>query len=221
MHVYRLLQNRLYLGLVVHKGEFYHGVHAPLITQDIWDSTHAILAINDRVRANNSRSKTPSLLKGIIRCGHCEAAMVASFAQKPGKKYRYYLCLHAKKAGYNSCPLKSVPALAVEEAVVEQLRAIFRSPELAATTFRNARAIAQEHRRPVDSVFRESEVIAALSSIDPIWEVLNPDEQARVVRLLVAQVTLQEDCLEIIIRVDGLHSLIAEVSALEEEIQNV
>jgi hypothetical protein len=191
-------------------------VHPALITQELWDQAQVILATNNRVRANNTRAATPALLKGIIRCGHCDASMGITFAQKASKKYRYYICLHAKKGGYGVCPVKTVAAGTIEVAVVNQLRAIFTSPELAATTYRSARALAQEHGRTVDTTIRESEVVTALASIDPIWDALTPDEQARIVRLLVERVTVREDGLEIVLRVDGLHSLISDVYALAE-----
>ena len=32
-------------------------------------------------------------LKGLIRCGHCDAAMTPSHTRRKGRLYRYYLCL--------------------------------------------------------------------------------------------------------------------------------
>jgi len=35
------------------------------------------------------------MLKGLIRCGRCNATMAVAFARKNGRMYRYYLYLHA------------------------------------------------------------------------------------------------------------------------------
>ena len=47
----------------------------------------------------------------------------------------------ASKSGYDSCPVKTVAAGEIEEAVMGQLRAIFRSPEMIAQVFLAAREL--------------------------------------------------------------------------------
>ena len=50
-YLYKLLNNRTYLGQAVHKGTAYPGEHAAIIDQDLWDKVHAILAENARTRS--------------------------------------------------------------------------------------------------------------------------------------------------------------------------
>ena len=50
-YLYKLLNNRTYLGLAVHKGTAYPGEHAAIIDQELWDKVHAILAENTRTRS--------------------------------------------------------------------------------------------------------------------------------------------------------------------------
>ena len=83
--------------------------------------------------------KTPALLKGVVRCAHCDSAMGPTWSRKDGRTYRYYLCGGASRNGYGSCPVKTVAAGEIEDAVVGQLRAVFRAPELVARTFREAK----------------------------------------------------------------------------------
>ena len=66
--------------------------------------------------------------------------MGVTFTKKSGKLYRYYLCVHASKNGYATCPVKSVAAGEIEDAVIGQLRAVFRTPELIAKTYRAAKS---------------------------------------------------------------------------------
>ena len=42
-YVYKLLNNRVYLGEAVHKGTAYPGEHEAIISQALWDKVHAIL----------------------------------------------------------------------------------------------------------------------------------------------------------------------------------
>jgi len=143
-HIYRLLNNPKYIGKVEHKGTIYDGEHGAIVTQKLWDEAHEILAENHKARANRTRSETPALLKGLIRCGHCGCAMGPTFTKRRGKRYRYYLCVHASKSGYSSCPVKSIAAAEIEEAVVDQLRAVFRTPEIITRTFGEAKSRAAE-----------------------------------------------------------------------------
>ena len=63
-YVYRLLNNRVYIGEAVHKGASYPGEHCAIIDQYLWDKVHAILTVSPRKRASNTRAATPALLKG-------------------------------------------------------------------------------------------------------------------------------------------------------------
>jgi len=51
-------------------------------------------------------------------------------------------------------------------------------------------------------------VSSALGNLDQVWEELFPVEQARVVKLLVDKVIVHEDGAEVLMRSDGLHSLV-------------
>jgi hypothetical protein len=42
-YLYKLLNNRVYVGQAVHKGTVYLGEHKAIISQDLWDKVHAIL----------------------------------------------------------------------------------------------------------------------------------------------------------------------------------
>jgi site-specific DNA recombinase len=141
--LYRVLNNPLYLGEVTYKGERYPGEHEPIIARELWDRARSILAHNSRVRGARTRTRTPALLRGLIRCAHCGCSMVPSFTKRRGKTYRYYVCLHSSKHGAGSCPVSSVPGGEIEGAVVEQLRAVFERPEVVAVTLRAAREQAE------------------------------------------------------------------------------
>ena len=49
--LYKLLNNRVYIGDAVHEGTAYPGEHEAIITIDLWNRVHCILQESPRVRA--------------------------------------------------------------------------------------------------------------------------------------------------------------------------
>ncbi|MAE43984.1 MAG: resolvase [Magnetovibrio sp.] len=204
--LYKLINNRVYLGEAVHKGKSYPGEHLAIIDAPIWDKVHSILSENARRRGNHVRAATPALLKGLIRCASCDRAMTPSHARKNGRRYRYYVCQSAIKNGHVSCPVRSLPAGEIEEAVLVQVRALLRAPEMVARTLESPNS---------DSSITEDDAIQTIAALDPLWDELFPLEQARVIRLLVDTVTVTPEALQVSLHAQGLHSLIAEAEARE------
>ena len=201
--LYKLLNNRVYTGEAVHKGKSYPGEHAAIIARALWDKVHAILAESPRKRAAQTRAQTPALLKGLL-FGPGGAAFSPTHTRKGDKLYRYYVSQAVLKRGRDACPVGRVPAAEIESAVIDQLRAVFRQPEIIVGTWRAARS----H----DAEVTETNVREALEQLDPLWDELFPAEQARLVQLLVERVEIGEDELDIRLRADGLSRLVGEVS---------
>jgi DNA invertase Pin-like site-specific DNA recombinase len=203
--LYKLLNNRVYIGEAVHKGESYPGEHQGIIDRPLWDKVHAILQESPRVRAGNTRAQTPALLKGLI-FGPDGAAFSPTHTRKGDKLYRYYVSQSVLKHGADACPIARVPAAEVESAVIDQLRGLLRAPEIIIGTWRAA--------RPEIEDLAEADVRDALERLDPIWNELFPAEQARIVQLLVERVDLAANGLSIRLRTNGLTSLAAELGVI-------
>ena len=58
----------------------------------------------------------------------------------------------------------------------------------------------------------EAETLEALQRFDPLWDQLFPAEQARIIRLLVERVEIGPDGADIRLRVEGLASLVRDLS---------
>src|SRR5258707_6737916 len=89
-YLYKLLNNRVYVGEAVHKGTAYAGEHQPIIDRALWDRVHGILRESPRKRAAHTRAQTPALLKGLI-FGPTGRAMTPVHTRGNGRLYRYYV----------------------------------------------------------------------------------------------------------------------------------
>jgi site-specific DNA recombinase len=120
----------------VHPGE-----HPAIVDPVVWQRVQALL------QSHGPTAKAPvgkglgALLKGLLRCVPCQAAMTPTHSAKHGtKRYRYYVCSSAQKRGWQTCPSKSLPAGEIEQFVVDQIQCIGRDPALLQEVLAQARA---------------------------------------------------------------------------------
>lgn len=201
--LYKLLSNRVYIGEAVHKGVSYPGEHQPIISQDVWDKVRSIVAESPSKRAGQSRRQTPALLKGLIFAPN-GYAMTPAHTRKKGRLYRYYVTTSVQKLGPETCPIRRLPAGEIEAAVIDQVRALLRSPEMIVKTWAAARDLGDE--------ISETDVRDALIQFDALWEELFPAEQARIIQLLVERIDVDVDGISIRLRTEGIASVIAELT---------
>jgi site-specific DNA recombinase len=149
----RLLTSHLYVGQVRFDGQVFDGDHDAIIDQETWDRVQALLADERGPRRPSSRST--ALLGGLLRCAPCDAAMTATWSQKRGRRYRYYVCRKAHLRGWDTCPSKSVPATEIERFVVDRIRAVGQDPDLIEKTAEEAGKQLAARKTELDSDVRQ------------------------------------------------------------------
>jgi len=160
--------------------------------------------VSPRSRAANTRAQTPALLKGLIFTD-TGTAMTPTHTKKASRLYRYYIsmdCLKGRETGFETAP-RRLPAGMVEDAVVGEIRKLIRAPEIVART---AASLAS-----ADSDLTEADVTQALANFDSLWETLFPAEQARIVQLLVARVTISATGIAVDLRTAGLNGVVLDL----------
>jgi DNA invertase Pin-like site-specific DNA recombinase len=208
--VYKLINNRVYVGEAVHKGTSYPGEHEAIVDQGTFDKVQAILATNGHVRAAVTRSAAPALLRGLIFT-ETGRAMTPAYTKKGSRLYRYYVstdAIRGRGTVGTTAPLR-LPADVVETAVAREIRRLVRAPEIVA----QAIAVVRQDTPDVD----EGEVVAAINRFGEVWSALFPAEQARIVRLLVDRVTVTAEGLAVDLRTDGLGTVLREMLAPKPE----
>ncbi|MCG7934265.1 MAG: recombinase family protein [Candidatus Thiodiazotropha taylori] len=118
--LYRLLQNRLYLGEIVHKNKSYPGQHESIIDRTLWDQVQATLDAQHLSEKRRRRIKNPSLLAGLLYDDQGER-MSPTHTVKQGKRYRYYvsqsLIKNTKQYAHKG---RRIPAADIEQLVIDQ-----------------------------------------------------------------------------------------------------
>ena len=203
-YLYRILNNRLFLGEAVHKGTAHPGEHDAIIDRGLWDQVHALIDPSPRTRATRVLGRTPALLKGLI-FGPTGAAMTPTHTRKSGRLYRYYISTDVIRQGSSPSPIRRVPAAQIEDAVIAQIRAMVQTPEIIVATWRAARKSRKD--------LTERKVRDELSRFEALWSELFPAEQARIVQLLVDRVDMSEKGADIRLRIEGFTSLMRDLHA--------
>jgi DNA invertase Pin-like site-specific DNA recombinase len=208
--VYKFLNLRTYIGDVTHKGNVYRGEHEAIVPSDLWDRAHAILQVSPRTRAAQNRQPAPALLKGLI-FGVDGRSLSPTHSARRGRQYRYYVAQRVLKcvADDDSSIVRRVSAAEIEGAVISQVRALLRQPEIVIGTWLAAQREAPD--------LTERDVRDALHRLDPLWDELFPAEQARIVRALVERVIVGPAGADIRLRVEGLAGLVRDLTAIAPE----
>ena len=118
--LYAILQNRLYIGEVVHNENVYPGQQAAIIDIATIEAVQQRIALGRTEKRLGSRAACPSLLSGIIRDGH-GGRMTPSHAVKQQKRYRYYVSQIESHADMTT-PAWRVSAPELEARVLEEVK---------------------------------------------------------------------------------------------------
>jgi len=211
--LYLILQNRTYLGEIVHKGQSHRGEHPPIIDQPLWEAVQARLAGHTTQRNPGTRTRQPSLLAGMLfdRDGR---RMTPSYAVKRGTRYRYYVSrpLITKDQTERSTGLR-IPAAGIEHLVTSRVRQWLLDPA----------SIYQATQLPDLSAQRR--VVARATEVGKSWPELPGMRRRAVLTGLIQRIDIGADQIDIHFRPTRLGALLDVAtplpSATDDETQTL
>jgi len=194
--LYLILQNRLYRGEIVHKGQSHPGEHTPIIDQPLWDAVQAQLAANTAERNSGTCTRRPSLLDGMLFDGDGNR-MTPTHAAKEGTRYRYYVSrpLITTDQTDRSAGLR-IPAGEIEQAVTSRLRRWLVDPGSVYQAIRLADLSAQRR------------LIARAEEIGKNWSELPATRQCTFFTALIERIDVGANRIDIHLRPTRLSTLL-------------
>lgn len=125
--LYYLLQNRIYLGEIVHRGVRHDGQHDAIVSAQLFDDVQQALATNRQARRERPSRKDACILAGIIFDGDGNPLTTSFSYGRGGRCYRYYVVgsLDPSRAME---PASRIPAAPLDRLVATMVRGLFDRP---------------------------------------------------------------------------------------------
>jgi site-specific DNA recombinase len=146
----RILRSPLYAGFISCGDEVFPGEHPALITEDVHRRAQSILEANER-ELTFAGTNPDYVLRGLLRCGRCQAAMSPGSTHSKGREYRYYRCSTRDKAGSEACTAPPLAAGAIESFVAERIAQATQDGSLVASVREALTKRIEDRRAAVES----------------------------------------------------------------------
>jgi DNA invertase Pin-like site-specific DNA recombinase len=203
--LYKLLNNRMYLGEIFYDGQWHPGIHVAIIDQPLWDSVHDLMQSRARRAgiANKSWQEDMFPLRGLI-FGEDGRSMSPWLSSKQrGRHFSYYVHQAEITVGAGASGLPRISAPRLHAQVIEYLREHFRDP----TPWLSAmpQALLDE------PTFDQARIRARFTGADQTFDYLTFRNQGLLMRKLVERVVIGPNDFLIQIRLSGVFDLITEL----------
>ena len=138
--VHQILTRKSYTGVIPYKGEFYKGIHDPIIDEKTYNTVQKCM--RDR-SARKLVSKTDHLLTGLFECGICGAKMRYSPWGKQGHKITCYSQQSSKAYLIKdpNCNNSKLNAAEIEQIVLDDLFTMTEGFNPSATNPKNDKSV--------------------------------------------------------------------------------
>ena len=198
--LYGILQSRIYVGDIQHRGKVYPGEHAAIVPRELWERVQAQLRSDNQGRRNGLKTDSFNLLAGLLQDAEGNRFM-PSFTVKNGKRYRYYFCpAKADTRGAQKRPAR-VPAHDIEQQVSLRLQAFLQS----------ANEVIDGLTQPEDPPARTQKIIAAARKQFEQLRLDAPSSVQNFLRRVVQCVVVHPDRIEVEVNKGELRAAIAGV----------
>lgn len=188
-NLYRILQNRHYLGETPHRDKSYPGEHDGIIDQEMFDKVQQTIARVKMRRFSGEGKTSPSLLAGKLFDDRGNY-MTPKHSRTHRRHYRYY----TSQAIIRSAPdeagsLPNIPAYEIEELTQSELRKFLKDDKQL-----------QSHLNG-ESITEQKRLLETAKEIDEKWSERDSEENLIFISGVVAKVILSDK--DVVISLDA------------------
>ncbi len=185
--LYDILQNRIYLGEIHHKGKSYSGEHRAIVPKELWDQVQAQMKSDHQGSRRGLRANSPSLLVGLLQDAQGRRfTPLAHFEQRETVPL-LRLPSDIRRTWDHKYKLARLPAHDVEKQVVLRLRSFLQSTREIMDELSLPEELLGQSQRLIAAASKQSEDLLSASSI----------AQRDFVRKVVRRVVVHPDRIEI------------------------
>lgn len=191
--LHKVLTNRIYLGELGHKGEYFPGQHQAIIDHQHWEKVQAVMAVNSRQRASDvwaKRDKYEYLLRGMVFTQAGDIYLPMTTRKGNGKAYRYYVVNKNHNMGAGTVPMRNLPAGDLETAIMAQVLDVLRSGQMVNRYWTQIQSSNSELSEP-------QAMVLFFQNTASIWNSLGAQAKQDIVRTLIKRVTVTPDGIEL------------------------
>jgi site-specific DNA recombinase len=212
--IYKILHNRAYIGEITHKGESFPAQHERLISQDLWDEAHAILASDKRLRNRKTwerKDKHDFLLRNIAYTEDGDLLIPTATKKPNGKVYRYYVINKKLHMGAETSQSWNFNADQLETGVIEKLLDYLRSDHMVDKYWEQIQKINPGIDEP-------QAVMLLLRRTAELWNQFFPAMKIAIIQSLVKRVTVRHNGAEVLMRYEALGDFVKAITSKDSKL---
>ena len=192
-----MLQNPVYVGMVVHKGARHPGLHQPIIEHELWDRVQASLSEKRVEHRSQTRARVPSPLAGLVFDSSGER-LTPTHSRRASLRYRYYvsqtLVIGRPRSDVASKRWR-IPAIELENAVLATLNAFLDDQSELTSIFQLGRMA------PADA----NAVLEAATSLSMSLGEMDLSQLRKALQTYVTRVEIADTTISVTLNLTELH----------------
>jgi site-specific DNA recombinase len=203
--VYRILNNRMYLGEALFYGEWHSGIYPSIIAPDLWQQVQDKLAQGARRKGVPNEARNPLEFPLIGKLFWHDGRAYKFFKSSPRdhKQYLYYVAPATAEEKASGTGPVNMAAQQIQDIVIEQLRSHLSDPQ---EWLARLGELATGH-----PTLEEAGIVRALKQLDEAWPLFTPQTQAQTLFTLVDRVNVFPDKLAIKFNMPAVLTMVREI----------
>lgn len=177
-NLYNILRNKIYIGLVVHKGNVYEGEHDAIIDKELFEQVQKQINENMANRYSEKNTRTHALLLGKIFDDN-NNRMTTSHSSSKKCRYRYYVSLAITKGRKGEeGTVSKLPTGEIEKFVVNTIKEFLKNKKKV-----------QKYIQEFD-IEKQNEIFATIKDLQDF-------SSPRIIRAILSKVIVSSESIEI------------------------